>query len=621
MQFTQLIQDGPYWAVTIPVTLAVALFVGIRYLRPLAAWIAMAGPLCVLVTGITSAWAIMAGAGTPAVEPYVNRVFAHGGATWLGKAIPLTYAVDGLSSLMLIVVGVVSLMVMLFSVGYMAEERGFVRYYIYLLLFTAAMTGLVIAGDLVTLFIAWEVMGAMSYLLIGFWYQKPSASRAALKAFLVTRVGDAGLMAGLALLWTATGTLVLTDVVAKLPTLTAVTGTTAALLLFAGAAGKSAQFPLSMWLPDAMEGPTPVSALIHAATMVAAGVYLVARIWPLFALAPVARMTILVIALITASGAALAAIAQSDIKKVLAYSTISQLGFMFVALGLGAWEVAIFHLTTHAAFKALLFLGSGSVIHGARTQELDRMGGLAKAMPVTFVTWLIGIGALAGLPPLSGFFSKDEILAAAWHGAPVVFAILLLTAAVTAVYSARVTVLAFGGSFRGDAHPHESGVSMLVPLVVLAVPAALLGFFAPTLAALLGQEAEGLAPAIAATSAAVAIGGLAAGWWLWRRGPEADTAIAARLGAVWTLLRGAFGLDRLADAATTGAVRASELVYRGVDRAVIDRAVDGTASGARGLGGVLGRLQNGDGTWYTLLLAATVVVFVAIGLFAGRAGQ
>ena len=320
---------------------------------------------------------------------------------------------------MLLVVGTVALMVMVFSIGYMAEDPGRVRYFALLSAFTGSMTLLVIGDSFATLFIGWELVGACSYLLIGFWYQKPSAMKAAVKAFLTTRVGDVGLLFGLAVLWSATGSLGYTRVMEGLPQMAPPVVTTAAVLLAIGAIGKSAQFPLQIWLPDAMEGPTPVSALIHAATMVAAGVFLVARVWPLFEAAPAARTLLLAVGLISALGAALAAIPQRDIKKVLAYSTISQLGFMFAALGVGAWAFAFFHLMTHAAFKALLFLTSGSVIHGSGTQDMREMGGLRKEMPFTFAAWLVGMFALVGFWPMSGFFSKDAILDAVWLAVPI----------------------------------------------------------------------------------------------------------------------------------------------------------------------------------------------------------
>jgi NADH-quinone oxidoreductase subunit L len=390
------------------------------------------------------------------------------------------WMVDPLTAVMLIVVTVVAAMVQIYSVGYMRGDPRFSLFYAYLSLFTAAMLGLVLANNLVLLYVCWEVMGLTSYLLIGFWFEKPEAARAAKKAFVVTRLGDIAFFFGIAWLIRETGTADFSRLVLgaegagpigpgpdllKLGSVAAVTWI--AILLFGGSIGKSAQFPLHVWLPDAMEGPTPVSALIHAATMVAAGVYLVARMYPVFIMgmqAPVSllgqHVTPLVlvtwIGVITAMLASLIALTQPDIKRILAYSTISQLGYMMVGLGLGSLVAGTFHLMTHAFFKALLFLGAGSVIHGAGTQDIWEMGGLRRKMPVTFATFLIGYLALAGIPPLAGFWSKDAILDAAWlHPDPVfgktVFALGLFGAFLTAFYMTRLMQVTFAGEWRGPA--------------------------------------------------------------------------------------------------------------------------------------------------------------------------
>ncbi len=408
--------------------------------------------------------------------------------------------------------GVVALCVVVFSVGYMADDKGWNRYFALLSLFTGSMSLLVIADSFVGLFIGWELVGACSYLLIGFWFEKPTAAAAAVKAFLTTRVGDVGLLVGLSVLWWATGSLAYQEVIARIEPMPAGLLQAAAICIAIGAMGKSAQFPLHAWLPDAMEGPTPVSALIHAATMVAAGVFLIVRVWPIFELAPGARELVLAAGAISALGAALIAVVQRDIKKVLAFSTISQLGFMFAALGVGAWAAAFFHLVTHAAFKGLLFLGSGSVIHGSGTQDLHEMGGLRKAMPVTFATWLVGALALAGIPGFAGFFSKDAVLEAVLHDAPVAGWALLAASALTAFYMARATRLAFFGSTPAEAHPHESPRSMLGPLVVLAALAVGLGWFGSQMAELLGAEAEPLALGVSALAVTLALAGGTAGW-------------------------------------------------------------------------------------------------------------
>jgi NADH-quinone oxidoreductase subunit L len=439
------------------------------------------GPLRGAGFGIASVLAALALSLAVAAEVLLG---AHGSgaahvAEWPWIALGTTrlnfgVLVDPLTSVMLIVITVVASMVQIYSLGYMHGDARFPLYYGYLCLFTAAMLGLVLASNLVLLYVCWEIMGLTSYLLIGFWFEKPSAMRAAKKAFIVTRLGDVAFFFGIAWLIWRSGTADLGQLVLGPggagpvdagPALAALAGTPVltwiAICLFGGAVGKSAQFPLHVWLPDAMEGPTPVSALIHAATMVAAGVYLVARMFPVFvAGAPVAFLGIETTALglvatvgvITTLLAALIALTQDDIKRVLAFSTISQLGYMMMGLGVGSFFAGTFHLTTHAFFKALLFLGAGSVIHGTGTQDLWEMGGLRRSMPRTFVTFLIGYLALAGVFPLAGFWSKDAILdAALHHHQPLVFAAGLAGAFLTAFYMTRLMVLAFGGSWRGPA--------------------------------------------------------------------------------------------------------------------------------------------------------------------------
>ncbi len=524
-------------------------------------------------------------------------------------------ALDAVSAVMLLVVGVVAAMVIVFSVGYMAEDRSQARYFALLSAFTGAMSGLVVARSLLELFIAWELVGACSYLLIGFWFHKPSAARAAVKAFLVTRVGDVGLLLALALLWKETGTLGLAEVMQAVPTLEAGTITTIALLLFVGAAGKSAQFPLHIWLPDAMEGPTPVSALIHAATMVAAGVFLVVRTWPVFEASPTARLVVLVIGCVTALGAAAAAIPQTDIKRVLAYSTISQLGFMFAALGAGAWQAAFFHLVTHAAFKSLLFLGSGSVIHGAGTQDLREMGGLRKAMPVTAVAWTIGIVALTGLPPLAGFFSKDAIVDSVLSAAPAAGVALLLASACTALYAFRATRLAFAGTFRGAGHPHESPMTMTLPLAVLAVLAAGLGAAQGWFAHIFGGHAE-LALPVALTSTVIAIVFALVGWKVGV--PQQADGPAAGTAPWWLYVRSGYGVDGLVMRFASWTERSASVAVARFDRAVVDGAVMSVPKAVRALGRVVNDMQTGEGPLYASLTAVGALLLVAIALWVGR---
>src|SRR5262245_14313425 len=382
--------------------------------------------------------------------------------------------VDQLTAVMLLVVTGVGLLIHIYSAAYMHGDPGYARYFAYLNLFVFSMTMLVLAGNFLVLYVFWEAVGLCSYLLIGFWYTRKSAADAGKKAFIVNRVGDFGFGLGVLWLWTALGTLEYGEVFAAAGTLSPAVATGIALLLFLGACGKSAQLPLHVWLPDAMEGPTPVSALIHAATMVTAGVYMVCRSHVLFERSGVALEVVAWVGVLTAVFAATIGLVQTDIKRVLAYSTISQLGYMFAAAGLGAYASAIFHLVTHAFFKALLFLGAGSVIHGmSGEQDLRKMGGLAPRMMTTMVTMLVGTAALAGLPPFAGFFSKDEILATASHERFVIWPLLLVGAFLTAFYSFRLFFLAFMGSPRASHevadHVHESPPSMVWPLVILAI--------------------------------------------------------------------------------------------------------------------------------------------------------
>jgi len=395
--------------------------------------------------------------------------------------VEIGFSIDALTAMLLLVVSTVGFLVHVYSIGYMDGDRGMWRFFAYLNLFMFSMLLLIFADNYLLLYVGWELVGLCSYLLIGFWYKKPSAAGAAKKAFVVNRVGDFGFGLGVIMIWTTLGSLAFTDVFARIGGQTETTATIIALLLFAGAIGKSAQFPLHVWLPDAMEGPTPVSALIHAATMVNAGVYMVARSNPIFAHAPTAMLVVASIGIFTAIFAAAIALTQNDIKKVLAYSTVSQLAYMFTGLGIGAWAAAIFHLVSHGFFKGLLFMGSGSVIHGAGgEQDMRFMGGLREKMRWTYLTMLVGSLALAGIPIFAGFFSKDEILGEAFNrGYPVFYAVGIVTALMTAFYSFRMMYMTFHGSWRGPAelwqHIHESVPSMVVPLQILAVPTVLAG--------------------------------------------------------------------------------------------------------------------------------------------------
>jgi NADH-quinone oxidoreductase subunit L len=397
--------------------------------------------------------------------------------------VPFSFLVDQLSALMLLIITGVGFLIHLYSVGYMHDDKGYGKFFSYLNLFVFFMLLLVMGSNYLIMFIGWEGVGLCSYLLIGFWYTNPSYADAAKKAFIMNRVGDLGFLIGIFLIFTTFGSISYGDVFSKAALMNSKDGpfVLITILLFIGAVGKSAQLPLFTWLPDAMAGPTPVSALIHAATMVTAGVYMVARSNILFTMAPDTMEIIAIVGLATATFAALIALTQTDIKKVLAYSTVSQLGYMFLGLGVGAYTGAFFHVMTHAFFKALLFLGAGSVIHAVSgEQDMRNMGGLKSKLPITFITMLIGTIAISGIPPFAGFFSKDEILAHAFMHSTTFYVIGVITAMFTSFYMFRMLYLTFYGKFRGtheqEHHLHESPSSMTIPLIVLAILSAVGGF-------------------------------------------------------------------------------------------------------------------------------------------------
>ncbi len=611
---------NPWLAILLPFCLAGVLALFGRLAKSVVPFVAAVAPVLVILVGAGSLVGLSS-AESAHLEPWTSALASQGEVVWFkvgATALSIGWAVDTLAAVMLVVVGVVALMVMVFSAGYMAGDRGWVRYYALLCLFTGSMTLLVIGDSFTSLFVGWELVGACSYLLIGFWYEKPSASAAAVKAFLTTRVGDVGLLLGIAVIWLATGSLGYEQVMEKLGAVDPATITAAAVLVAVGAIGKSAQFPLHIWLPDAMEGPTPVSALIHAATMVAAGVYLVARTWPLFEASATAQTLLLAVGVISALGAGLIALPQRDIKKVLAYSTISQLGFMFAALGVGAWEVAFFHLVTHAAFKALLFLASGSVIHGSGTQDLREMGGLRRTMPVTFAVWIVGAGALVGIPPLAGFFSKDAVLDAVWLSSPVAAVLLFIVVMLTGFYTVRATKLAFFGEWRGSGHSHESPVSMLAPLVVLAIPAAGLGLAGAWLATALGEHPEPLSIPLSVVAVTLAlIGGVGA--WMLVRDEANEPQLAGVAAYAWGLLGRGFGYDA---AVMRFVVRPTVALSRGVwavvDRFVIDGIVEGSAVLVRWLSGRISEAQSGDSQSYAAFMTLGVVVILCALILVGR---
>ncbi len=463
-----MVKFAPFIPVFPLIAFVINIFFG-RALRDKAAWVSIFASLLSCAVSLPII-----------VEVARDGHFSHQWS-WLpigSTGLQFGYLLDPLSATLLFVVTIVGTLIQVYSVGYMHKDPRFSRFFAYVSLFMFAMLTLVISNNYLLFFMSWEIMGLCSYLLIGFWFEKPSAANAGLKAFLTTRVGDVGFFLGILTLFICVGTLNFTDLESAVhanhaaPLLPV-----AALLIFCGTIGKSAQFPLHVWLPDAMEGPTPVSALIHAATMVAAGVYLVARSFALFAAFPQAQMVVAGIGTLTAFMAAFIALTATDIKKVLAYSTISQLGFMVSSLGLGGLSAGTFHLMTHAFFKALLFLGAGSVIHGTGTQDIREMGGLFGKMKSTAWTFLIASLAIAGVPPLSGFWSKDEILATAFNsGHHFTFVILLLTAFMTAFYMFRLVFLTFFGELRNHKiHAHESPKLMTIPLWILAVGSIVVG--------------------------------------------------------------------------------------------------------------------------------------------------
>ncbi len=430
-----------------------------------------------------SVWAlisVMAAPGHELLIPDISWVVIENGVT-----IHLGLIVDSLTAVMLIVVIVVSLMVQIYSQGYMHGDSGYHRYFAFMSLFTASMLGLVMADNLLFLYVFWELVGLCSYLLIGFWFHRPAAANAAKKAFIVTRLGDFGFLAAILALFLNTGTFDIAELhgLAVTGVLAGTILTWAAIGIFAGAVGKSAQFPLHTWLPDAMEGPTPISALIHAATMVAAGVFLVARMFPLFEYSVEALTTVAIIGGFTAIFAASMGLVMNDIKRVLAYSTISQLGYMMLGLGAGGVAIGIFHLFNHAFFKALLFLGAGSVNHATGTFDMRQMGGLRRVMPWTYATFVIASLSIAGIWPLAGFWSKDEILVASFASQPILFYLAMITVFMTAFYMFRVVFMTFGGEYRGGSpeahgtHPHESPSVMVMPMVILAVLAVVSGLW------------------------------------------------------------------------------------------------------------------------------------------------
>src|SRR5579863_2450267 len=474
--------------------------------------------------------------------------------TWIQSGIlnvGFDFTVDRLTAIMLLVVTGVGSLIHIYSIGYMAHEGGYYRFFAYLNLFMFFMLTLVLAANYLLLFVGWEGVGLCSYLLIGFWFHKKSATNAGNKAFIVNRIGDFGFSLAMLMIVVHFGTLDFGAVFRVVPSQPEAVLTTIAMLLLVGACGKSAQFPLYVWLPDAMEGPTPVSALIHAATMVTAGVYMIARSFPIYIHAPQAMELVARIGLFTAVFAATIGLVQNDIKKVFAYSTVSQLGYMFLGVGTGAFSSGIYHLVTHAFFKALLFLGAGSVIHAlSGEQDMRNMGGLRKHIPVTFWTLMCAAVAISGMPPTSGFFSKDAILVAAYHHAPWMYWVGTITAGLTAFYVFRAMFMTFFGEYRGHEHPHESPAVMTVPLAALAALSLAGGYIRiPIWLEKFFPAAE--APeefSLVAISVAAGLIGIALAWLMYIAKPALADSVASRFGALYRLVYNKYFVDEIYDA-------------------------------------------------------------------------
>jgi NADH-quinone oxidoreductase subunit L len=573
-------------------------------------------------------------------------------------SVDFAFYVDQLSLVMLLVVTGVGFLIHIYSVGYMADDPSYYRFFSYLNLFMFFMLTLILANNYLMMFVGWEGVGLASYLLIGFWFTKDSAASAGKKAFIVNRIGDFGFLIGLFLLIQHFGSLNFTEVFSKVQPLAMESGgagllTAIGILLMVGACGKSAQIPLYVWLPDAMEGPTPVSALIHAATMVTAGVYMVARSHVIFERAPIALTVVAVIGTLTAFFAATIGITQMDIKKVLAYSTVSQLGYMFMACGAGAFSAGIFHLMTHAFFKGLLFLGAGSVIHAVGgEQDMRKMGGLKTYIPMTFVTMLIATAAIAGIPPLAGFWSKDEILWKAYQANPIYWVLGAITAFITSFYMFRLLFMTFWGDYKGiqvddhgQAHaahaheghghgePHESPMVMLAPLMILALLSLIGGFvgihhgFEHFLEPVFGSEfsktiAEGSGNTewlLMGISVLFSFAGLTLAYILYVSKPSLPQKIATSLDGFYDAVVNKYYVDEIyAKVFVKPLVDVSTVVlWQGVDRKIIDNTVNNAADGARHVSDEVRQMQSGNLRSYAGWIASGAAVVIAYMIWRG----
>jgi NADH-quinone oxidoreductase subunit L len=569
-------------------------------------------------------------------------------STFTGTAnslnIVIGYQIDQLSVLMTLVITGVGFLIHVYSIGYMHGDRGFWRFFSYMNLFIFAMLNLVLADNFVLMFLGWEGVGLCSYLLIGFWYEKKFTGDAAKKAFVVNRIGDLGFILGMLLIFSTFGSLNFSTVFSS-ASMFSVGNTTVlwiTLLLFIGAIGKSAQIPLYVWLPDAMAGPTPVSALIHAATMVTAGVYMIARCSILYALAPITLEVVAVIGAVTAVYAATIGLVQNDIKKVLAYSTISQLGYMFLAMGVAAFSAGIFHLITHAFFKALLFLGSGAVIHAMHEeQDIQKMGGLKEYLPVTYWTFLAAALAISGIPPLSGFFSKDEILWKAFssdQGSWILWLLGILGAVMTAFYMFRLVYLTFRGAKRFDhnnLHPHEAPKLMTLPLIILAVLSIIGGFvgfphasaiekwlepvFSPAQYKLLSGEHTGgfVEIFLMFVSVVIAGGGILAARWVYLKRLDIAASLIKRYPHIYRMLLNKYYIDEIYDAAVVEpTVKISDgILWKGVDVVIIDGTVNGSAKIISAIAQIFRKIQTGVAQTYAVVFIGGVLFVIAWLLF------
>ena len=630
----ELPTEALWLVIAFPLGGAVLLHFAGRWLgEPRAGYLATAASLAAFAVAAAGAVPFFTGEGHPSQSLLWEWMPA------VGASFEITW--DPLSALMTLVVTGVGSLIHVYSVGYMHGDPRFARFFTYLNLFTASMLTLVLAGNFAMLFIGWELVGLCSYLLISFWFTRPSAAAAGMKAFVVNRIGDFGFLIALMLIFATFGTLSYTGVLDRAgDELTGWVPTVIGLMLATGAIGKSAQIPLYIWLPDAMEGPTPVSALIHAATMVTAGVYVIARSAPIFEMAPAASGFVAAVGALTALWAATIAIGQNDIKRVLAYSTISQLGYMFLAVGATAYVAGVFHLMTHAFFKALLFLAAGSVIHAMDgRQDMEEMGGLRKAMPVTFVTMGVGVVAIAGFPPLAGFWSKDEILSVVfnqggWYTA--LWLVGLITALLTAFYMFRQFVMVFLGKPRWPegVTPHESPRSMTVPLIILAVLSVAGGlvntpfrlglehFLEPSFEGVkIGHPPDGISLILILAALSVAAGALGAAmaFFAYHRPAEAWRRFQSGFGRVWGWWENAYRVDDVYGAmlVTPGRRLAEQTAFE-VDVKLVDGAVNGAARLVQAAGRFIRPAQSGlvrqYGLWFGIGLLAFLVWIVVRGV-------